>query len=120
MTREETQVPGEPAVADALTAAIAKQAARERVAAYKRKQEEKESARREEEDAVVSGFDVDLRTLRATDPGMSLLDAAEFITSDLGRHIALYRRCSAEDRNIGAAKDLALLERRAQAEGFQV
>ena len=28
--------------------------------------------------------------------------------------------CHAEDQSIGAAKDLALLERRAQAEGFQV
>ena len=68
---------------------------------------------------------------------MSLLTAVEFITSDPARRIALYRRCSAEDRSIRSsgmgqddpghlkiasvvAKDLAFLQRRATAEGFQV
>jgi hypothetical protein len=86
---------------------------------------------------VVSGLRVELRALRATDPGMGLLTAVEFITSDRAHRIVLYRRCSAEDRSVRAsgtgeddprpvtiassvAKDLALLERRARAEGFQV
>jgi hypothetical protein len=68
---------------------------------------------------------------------MSLLTAVEYITSDLAHRVALYRRCSPEDRSIRSsgignddpgllkiaplvAKDLALLERRAKAEGFQV
>jgi hypothetical protein len=68
---------------------------------------------------------------------MSLLDAVEYITSDPAHRIALYRFCSAEDGDIKAsgldqdnprllkiasssAMDLALLERRAKAEGFQV
>lgn len=40
------QLPGEPAVADALAAAIAKQEKKEHVEARKRKQEEAEAARR--------------------------------------------------------------------------
>jgi hypothetical protein len=64
---------------------------------------------------------------------MSLLTAVEYITPDLGRRIALYKLFSAQDRSIRTkgmgqddphllevAKDLALLERRARAEGFQV
>jgi hypothetical protein len=51
---------------------------------------------------------------------MSLLTAVEFITHDPARRVALYRGCHAEDQSIGAAKDLALLERRARAEGFQI
>jgi hypothetical protein len=66
---------------------------------------------------------------------MSLLNAVEYITPDPERRLALYRRCRAEDQSIGGmgqddarfskitssvASDLALLERRAQAEGFQV
>jgi hypothetical protein len=42
------EVPGEPAVAEALEAAIASQLARERVAARKRKQKETEAAHRRE------------------------------------------------------------------------
>jgi hypothetical protein len=72
--------------------------------------------------------------LRAIYSGMSLLAAVEYVTSDPGHRIALYTRCDAEDpRTSGmeqddvghlnisssAAKDLALLERRARAEGFQ-
>ena len=135
--RSAAQVPGKPAVADALAAAIAKQEERERVAARKRKQEETEAARRQEEEAVISMLEVELQALRGTDPGMTLLTAVEFITSDPARRIALYRLCSPEDRSIrssgmgqddpgllkiasSVAKDLALLERRAKAEGFQV
>jgi hypothetical protein len=129
------EVPGDPAVADALAAAIANQEARERVVARKRKQEEAEAARRQEEGAVVSGLEVDLRAFRGTDPGMTLLTAVEYITSDPARRLSLYRRCCAEDQSIcgmgqddtrsskiasSVAKDLALLERRAQAEGFQI
>jgi hypothetical protein len=66
---------------------------------------------------------------------MSLLDAVEYITADPARRIALYTHCSAEDRTVNGMsqndprvlkivslvdQDLALLERRAQAEGFQV
>jgi hypothetical protein len=134
--RSAAQVTGEPTVADALAAAIANQQGRERVAARKLKEEETEAARRQEEDAVISGLQIELQTLRATDLGMSLLTAVEYITPDPARRIALYRCCSPEDRsgssrrgqddaqllNIAShvARDLALLERRAKAEGFQV
>jgi hypothetical protein len=118
--RTAAKVPGKPAVADALAAAIAKQEERERVAACRRKQEETEAARQQEEEAVISTLRVELRALRGTDPGMTLLNAVEYTTPDPAHRIALYRRCSAEDRSVGAAKDLALLERRAQDEGFQV
>jgi hypothetical protein len=63
---------------------------------------------------------VELRALCATDPDMSLLTAVEYVTPHPAHRIALYRGCHAEDQSIGAAKDLALLERRAQAEGFQI
>jgi hypothetical protein len=73
--RSTVEGPGKPAVADALAAAIAKQEARERVASRRRKQEETEAARRLKEEVVVSGLRVELRALRATDPGMSQLTA---------------------------------------------
>jgi hypothetical protein len=134
--RSAAQLPGQPAVADALAAAVAKQEARERAAARRREQEKAEAARRQEEEAVISVLGVELRTLRATDPAMSLLTAVENITPDPAHRITLYRRCSAEDRSIrssgmgqddprlltiasSVAKDLALLDRRAKAEGFQ-
>ena len=75
--RSAAQVPGKPEVADALAAAIAKQEGRERVAARKRKQEETAAARRQEEEALISALGVELRALRATDPGMTLLTAVE-------------------------------------------
>ena len=131
--RSAAQDPGKPEVADALAAAIASQQARERVAARKREREETEATRRQEEEAVISVLRVELRALRATDPGMSLLTAVEFTTSDHARRIALYRLCSPEDRSVmgqddpgplkiasSVIKDLALLERRAKAEGFRV
>jgi len=133
--RSAAQVPGEPAVSDALAAAITKRERRERGTAKKRKHEETEAAHRREEEAVVSGLQVELRVLRSTDPGMSLLTAVEYIASDPARRIALYRRCSAEHQSIcgmgqddawfskiasSVAKDLALLERRARAEVCQV
>ena len=130
--RAAAEDPGTSAVANALAAAIAKQNARDRVAACKRKQEETEAAARQEEEAIISGLEVELRALRATDPGMSLLTAVEYITSDVGCQVVLYRRCSLEDWGIGsscmgqdnprlsASRDLALLDRRARAEGHQV
>jgi hypothetical protein len=133
--RSAAQSPGETAVADALAAAIANQQRRELVLPRKRKQEETAATCPQEEEAVISGIEVDIRVLRVTDPGMSLLDAVEYVTSDPDRRIALFRRCSAEDQSVNGmaqddprllkiaslvAKDLALLERRARAEGCQV
>jgi hypothetical protein len=131
--RSAAEDPSTSAVANALAAAITKQDARDRVAARKRKQEETEAASRQEEEAMTSGLEVELQALRATDPCMSLLDAVEYTTSDPERRIALYTRCSAEDRGLNgmahddphlktassSALDLALLERRAMAEGFR-
>jgi hypothetical protein len=135
--RSAAQLPGKPEVAGALAAAIAKQEGRERVLARKRRREETEDARRQDEEAVISVLRDELRVLRASDPGMSLLTAVEYITSDPALRIALYRRCSDEDQSTrssdisqdnprllkiasSVARDLALLERRAKAEGFQV
>jgi hypothetical protein len=133
--RSAALVPGKPAVADVLAAAVAKQKATERVAARKREREKTQATRRQEQEAVLSGLLVELRALRDTHSGMSLLDAVEYITSDPDHRIALYGRCSAEEPNFSGmgqddprllktaasfAKDLALLERRANAEGFQV
>ncbi len=130
--RSAAEDPGTTAVAKALAAAVAKQNARDRVAACKRKQEETGAAGRQEEEAMISGLEVELRVLRATDPGMDLLTAVEYITSDSAARILLYRRFNAENRSIGSsgtglstiarsvAKDLALLERRARSEGFQI
>jgi hypothetical protein len=84
----------------------------------------------------MSGLQVELQALRDTDPGMTLLTAVEFVTSDPGHRTALYRR-SAEDGDSQAlglnqddprllkiatslALDLAFLELRARGEGFQV
>jgi hypothetical protein len=86
---------------------------------------------------VISGLRHELQALRATDPGMSLLDAVEYITADPDRRVALYRLSSAEDGDIKAgglsqddprllkiapssALDLAFLERRARGEGVHV
>jgi hypothetical protein len=131
--RSAAEDPGAWAVANALAAAIAKQNARDRVAACKRKQEETEATGRQEEEAMISGLEVELRALRATDPDMGLLTAVEYITSDPGARIVLYKRWNAENRSIGSsgtgqddpiassvAKDIALLERRARCEGFQI
>jgi hypothetical protein len=125
--------PATPAVANAFAAAIAKQNTRDRVAARQRKQEETEAASRQENEAMILVLEVELQALRASDPGMNLLDAVEYTTSDPDRQIALYRRCSAEDRGLNgmaqddpplkaassSAVDLELLKRRAIAEGFR-
>ena len=97
--RSAAQVPGKPEVAEALAAAIAKQEGKDRMAARKRKQEETEATRRQEEEALISALRVELRALCATDPGMTLLTAVEYITPDPARRIALYRCCSPEDRS---------------------
>jgi hypothetical protein len=124
--RSAAQDPEKPAIADALSAAIGRQEGRERLVACKRKRQELEAARRQEEEAAMSALQVELQALCAADPGMSLLDAVEFITPDPGCRITLYRNCRGDDRNIGPSgntsslvdKDLAFLERRAKAEGF--
>jgi hypothetical protein len=69
---------------------------------------------------VISRLQGELRALRSTDAGISLLTGVEYITHNPALRVALYTCCHAEDQSIGAAKDLALLERRARAEGFQV
>jgi hypothetical protein len=96
--RSAAQARGDTAVADALAAAIGRQQGRERVLACKRKQEEQEAACRQEEEAVISGLQVELRMLQASDPRMDLLTAVEFITSDPAHRVALYSRCIAGDR----------------------
>ena len=80
----------------------------------------------------MSGLQSELRARRTTDPRMSLLTAVEYVTSDAGRQVVLYRRCGLEDWGIGcslmgqdnprlsASRDLALLDRRARAEGHQI
>jgi hypothetical protein len=134
--RSAAEATGEPDVGDALAAAVARQEGRKRKVVCKREQDAAEAARQQEEDAVVSGLRVELRALRANDPGLTLLNAVEFITPDPVHRIGLYRRCSGEELSFlssgmgddpthlklapSAAKDLALLERRAMAEGFQV
>jgi hypothetical protein len=57
--------------------------------AHKREQEETAAARRQEEETLISALQVELQWLRATDSGMSLLDAAEYTTPDPDRRIAL-------------------------------
>ena len=130
--RSAAEDPATSAVANALAAGIAKQNVRDRVAAHKRKQEETEAASRQQEEAMMSELELELQALRATDPGMSLLDAVEYTTSDPELRLVLYTRCSAEDRRLNgmahddpqlktvssAAVDLAFLKRRAMAEGF--
>jgi hypothetical protein len=90
------QSTSESGVADALAAAIGRQQQREQVLARKRQQEEAETAHRQEVEALVSGLMVELRKLRDTDLGMSLLEAVEYTAPDPDRRLALYGRCSAE------------------------
>jgi hypothetical protein len=118
--RSAAQDPEKPAIADTLAASIAKQEWRERVVIRKRKQEEEEAARRQAEEAVISGLRAEVIALRVSDPSMGLLIAVEYVTPHPARRIALYRCCRAEGESLGAARDLSFLERRAQAEGFQV
>jgi bifunctional ADP-heptose synthase (sugar kinase/adenylyltransferase) len=131
------QDPEKPAIADAFAAAVANQQGRERAAVRKRKQDNEEAAPRQEKEAVMSALQVELQALQHSDPGMTLLTAVEFVTSDPGRRVSLYGLCSAGDRSIRSSviaqdeacllkiassvdKDLAFLQRRAKAEGFQL
>jgi hypothetical protein len=131
------QDPEKPAIVDALAAAIANQQGRERAAACKREREEAAAVRRQEEEAVISALQVELQALGTTDPGMTLLTAVVFVTSDPGQRIALYGFFSPEDQSVQSdgmgqddprllkihslvASDTAFLKRRARAEGFQV
>jgi hypothetical protein len=126
-----------PAIANALAAAIGRQQRRDRLMARKCKRDEEEAASQQEEEAVISRLELELQALQASDPPMSLLTAVEFITSDPAHRVALYRRCIPKERSIlsgGVAqddacllkidssvdKDLAFLQRRAAAEGFQI
>ena len=118
--KEASVRPADSAVAETFKTAVAKQQAAERLVVRKREQEATEAAHRQEEEAVISGSQVELQALLATDPGMSLLTAVEYVTPDPAHRIALYSRHRDENETVGAARDLALLERRAMAEGFQV
>jgi hypothetical protein len=59
------------------------------VVARKRKQQETDAAHRQEEEALVPLLEVELRTLCATDAGMSLLTAVEYSTPDPARRLSL-------------------------------
>jgi hypothetical protein len=77
------------------------------VAVRKRKHRRRwEAACRQGEQSVISALQVELRALRSTDPGVTLLTAVDLVTSDPDRRIALYRRCTAENRSVnGIAQD---------------
>jgi hypothetical protein len=104
----------------------------DRAVAYRREQEVMEATHQQEEEAVMFVLQVELRALRdirhesPRDRGVR--------DPDPTRRIALYGRCSAEDRSVNGlgqddpcllkiassvAMDLVLLVRRAKAEGFQ-
>jgi hypothetical protein len=83
---------------------------------------------------VISAIQVELRALRDNSPGMDMLTAVEYVTADSGHRVALFRRCSAQDRSVydmgqddsrllkiasSIAKDLGLIECRAMAEGLR-
>ena len=121
---------GDSAVANALEAAVVRQQAMEQGLVQRRRREEAEAARRREEENVIVGQQAELVALRAIVPGMSLLTAVEYITADPGQRFTLYRSCCGADRDTmpgdwpsdgsSAANDLALLGRRAKAEGFRI
>jgi hypothetical protein len=70
--------------------------------------------------------EAELTALIASAPDMSLLDGVEFITPDPGDRLELYRSFRNSENDAGAdhgftvAGDLALLHRRAVADGFDV
>jgi hypothetical protein len=74
--RSAAQDPQKPANADALVAAVARPEGKERVEDRRPKQGKKEAARQREEEAVVAGLEGELRVLRSTDPGMTLLNSS--------------------------------------------
>jgi hypothetical protein len=128
--RSAAQDPKKAAIADTLAAAVAKQEGREQVMPGRHKQAEMKAAHAREQEAVVSSLHTELVALRATDPGISMLEAVEYITAHPSHRLILYRLCGTDDRgttpsgqhqdSFSAASDLALLERRATAEGFEV
>jgi hypothetical protein len=83
--------PDNPAGADAFKQAIARQRASELSAARRIQKEEAEAAKHRRCEAEMDGLKADLAALVDQDPGMSLLDAVEFITPDPGDRLALYR-----------------------------
>ena len=119
-----------PAISNALAAAIAKQQDRVRAEDRRRTHEEREAGHRCEEEMTIADLQAELVALRSSDPGISLLDGVEYITAHPGHRLLLYRRGSADGSNTspdgtgrsgsGVANDLALLERRAMAQGFQI
>jgi hypothetical protein len=105
--RSAAQVPGNREVADGLAKALINQQAQERAAACKREQMETEAARRQEEDAVISGLQVELRALCATDPGMTLLMARTVprtVHSSSPVHTPQKQRTTLFDRQAGSLR----------------
>jgi hypothetical protein len=94
------------------------------LATRRQQKEEVEAALRGARQAVVDGLKAELTALMASDPDMPLMDAVDFVTPDPGDRLELYRSFGKPEHRIGAdhcstvASDLALLERRAEAEGF--
>jgi hypothetical protein len=76
--RSAAQDPEKQAIADALAAAVAKQEGREQVMAGRHKEAELEAAHAREQESVVSSLRAELVALRATDPGISMLEAVEY------------------------------------------
>jgi hypothetical protein len=117
-----------PEIADAISADVARQEAKEALAARRRQKEEAEAAHRRRREAEMNVLEAELAVLMAGDPDMCLLDAVELVTYDPGERLALYRALMEFEQNAGAtcasrhsftrAIDLVLLERRAAAEGF--
>jgi hypothetical protein len=117
--------PDNPAIADAFQMAVARQQTKVLLAERRRRQEEIEAAKRGTRQAVVGVLKAELTALMASDSEMPLLDAVEFVTPDPGDRLELYRSFKNSEHDTGVdhistvASDVALLERRAAAEGFR-
>jgi hypothetical protein len=99
----------------------------------RRQQEEIEAAHRQKEEEFKSGLEAELIALMEGDRDMPLLTAVEYITPDPAHRILLYRRQAGQPDHLwhgsgrpphadavgSTVRDLAVLERRAVAEGFQ-
>ena len=128
--RRAAACPNEPAVADALAAAVAKQQTKKQLIARRQRQKEVEAAQRRERQAVMAALQAELAVLMSSASDLPLLEAVEFVTLDPGDRLALYRSFEnsvhdTEDdslprRSPTSASHLALLERRAEAEGVQI
>jgi hypothetical protein len=116
--------PDNPEAAGAFEKAVARQEAKERLAECRRQKEEVEAALRRRREAELDGLKADLAALMASDPDMPIMDAIEFVTPDPGDRLELYRsfrdskHVNGPDHNSTVAGDLALLNRRAVAEGL--